>query len=77
MRHAYLITAHSNVELLKITFKLIDDERNDIYLLIDKKSKYYDQNVFFDLRMILKKSNLTVLPPINVNWGGTPKFLPR
>lgn len=37
-RHAYLIIAHGQWDLLFILMHLIDDERNDIYLHIDKKS---------------------------------------
>ena len=32
MKHAYLIMAHSQWELLEQLLKALDDERNDIYL---------------------------------------------
>ena len=38
-RHAYLIMAHNEWELLNTLLSLIDDERNDIFLHIDKKVK--------------------------------------
>ena len=41
-KHAYLIIAHSNFYVLEIALKLIDDERNDVYIHIDKKVKDFD-----------------------------------
>ncbi|RRK09135.1 glycosyl transferase, partial [Lactiplantibacillus garii] len=38
-KHAYLITAHHQFTLLCRLIKMIDDERNDIYIHIDKKAK--------------------------------------
>lgn len=31
-KHAYLIMAHNNFELLRVLVKLLDDKRNDIYI---------------------------------------------
>ena len=39
MKHAYLIIAHHEFEILKKLVQAIDDERNDIYIHIDKKVK--------------------------------------
>lgn len=38
MKHAYLIMAHGSWEILKTLVSMLDDERNDIFLHIDKKS---------------------------------------
>ena len=38
MKHAYLIMAHNEPEILKVLISMLDDPRNDIYLHIDKKS---------------------------------------
>ena len=38
-RHAYLIMAHNEWDLLNTLLSLIDDPRNDIFLHIDKKVK--------------------------------------
>lgn len=38
-KHAYLITAHNNWDILGKQIRLLDDERNDIYLMIDRKTK--------------------------------------
>lgn len=37
-KHAYLIVAHNNWNILDTQLKLIDNEKNDIFLFIDKKS---------------------------------------
>jgi len=39
MKHAYMIIAHTNFEQLQTLLDLLDDERNDIYLHIDKKAR--------------------------------------
>ena len=38
MKHAYLIMAHNEPEILKVLLSMLDDLRTDIYLHIDKKS---------------------------------------
>lgn len=42
MGHAYLVAAHHQMQLLQILLHLIDDERNEIYLHVDKKCKEKD-----------------------------------
>ena len=37
-KHAYLIMCHTNFDQLMRLLELLDDERNDIYLHIDKKA---------------------------------------
>lgn len=39
-RHAYLIMAHNEPQLLDALLKVLDDERNDIYLHIDAKAGF-------------------------------------
>ncbi len=65
LRHAYLILAHNEPKILQTLVEMIDDERNDIYIHIDKKS---DINQF--LPITVHHSNLTFTDRINVNWGG-------
>ena len=43
MKHAYLIMAHNEFNILEKIIKLIDDERNDIFVHIDENS--YDFNI--------------------------------
>ena len=66
-KHAYLIMAHDNFEVLEKLLQLIDDERNDIFLHIDKKVINFDFN---KLTEICKKSEIFFTSRINVNWGG-------
>ena len=63
MKHAYLILAHTEFELLKLLVSCLDDERNDIYVHIDKKVA-----VLPDLHT--EKAGLYVLENrIDVRWG--------
>ena len=40
-RHAYLIMAYNNWDLLKKLLILLDDERNDIFVHIDENQSHY------------------------------------
>lgn len=66
MKHAYLIMAHNQFYVLEILLKLIDDERNDIFLHIDKKVSNFDFDYF---KTILKKSNLYFTRRYDVRWA--------
>ncbi len=68
MKHAYLIMAHNNFYVLETLLKLLDDERNDIYIHIDKKVKNFD---FDKYKKLIKKSNITFINRINVKWGSS------
>ena len=39
MKHAYLILAHTEFELLQLLVQALDDPRNDIYVHFDKRVK--------------------------------------
>ena len=39
MKHAYLILAHHEPEVLQLLLTALDDARNDIFLHIDRRSK--------------------------------------
>ena len=66
-KHAYLIIAHNNFYILERLLKLIDDDRNDIYIHIDKKVKNFDFNYFNN---ICRKSTVKFIKRIKVYWGG-------
>jgi hypothetical protein len=66
-RHAYLITAHHQFEILEKLLILLDDPRNDIYIHIDSKVKEFDFDRFAG---ILKYSSIFFVPRIPVFWGG-------
>ncbi len=36
-KHAYLIMAHNNFDQLAMLCRLLNDERNDLYVMIDSK----------------------------------------
>ena len=65
--HAYLIIAHKCPDQIKMLLSQIDDERNDIYLLFDKKSDVMKLTTYdYDL----KYSKLHFVSPLKINWGG-------
>lgn len=66
MKHAYLIMAHNEPYILEKLLKLIDDERNDIYLHIDKKWKEFD---FEKFKKFVIKGHLYFTDRLDVKWG--------
>lgn len=66
-RHAYIILAHDEFELVSILLTSIDDFRNDIYIHIDAKSKGYDID---SLKNVVKNAKINICSEIKVNWGG-------
>ncbi len=67
MKHAYLIIAHNEPDVLKTLLLMLDDERNDIYLHVDVRAvELFNQ--FKDFQ--LKKGKLVILQNrIAVHWG--------
>lgn len=66
-KHAYLIIAHNDFYILEKLLMLLDDERNDIYIHIDKKVKSFNFEYF---QQICKKSQIKFIKRIKVYWGG-------
>lgn len=66
MRHAYLLITHEFTPILETLIRMIDDERNDIYVHIDKKVRnpYEDK-----IRVLVKKSKLFFVHRVRVYWG--------
>lgn len=65
VKHAYLIIAHNDIELLQVLVDMLDDERNDIYIHPDKKWVDFDERKLRTLR-----ANLFILPNrIKGYWG--------
>ena len=66
-KHAYLIMCHDHFPQLKILLSLLDDERNDIYVHVDKKAVFprplQDQ-------FQTKHASITWISRANVAWGG-------
>ena len=65
-KHAYLIMAHTQPELLKKLLQMLDNERNDIYLHIDSKAKDYPLD---EVAAVLKKSKCIFTERTDVKWG--------
>ncbi|RRD80254.1 glycosyl transferase [Alloprevotella sp. OH1205_COT-284] len=67
MKHAFLIMAHQEPEVLLALLRLLDDERNDIFLHIDRRAADLNKAVA-DLR--LEHARLfRVEPSAEVGWG--------
>ena len=63
-KHAYLIIAHDKIEILQFLLSSIDDDRNDIYVHIDRKASF-DGN-----QLIVNKSNLYLVKErLDARWG--------
>ncbi|BCJ96734.1 glycosyl transferase [Anaerocolumna cellulosilytica] len=66
MKHAFLIIAHNELEVLKALISLLDNRNNDLYIHMDKKFKTWNEN---ELKKCAKRSKIKVLSEISVNWG--------
>lgn len=65
-RHAYLIMAQDNPSQLSKLIHLLDDERNDIFVHIDKKSEAFPMEIFTSL---VKKSTLNIIDRKKCLWA--------
>lgn len=66
-KHAYLIIAHNEFDVLERLLSMLDYSENDIYLHIDKKVQQFDKHAF---QMCVKKSKLVILDNrVDVQWG--------
>lgn len=64
VKHAYCIIAHNEPDVLKFLVKAIDDDRNDIYILIDKKA---DIGLFSSISTI--SSRIYIYNDFKIYWG--------
>lgn len=64
MKHAYLIMAHGNWEILKKLLELLDDEKHDIFLHIDAM-----KTMPKECYNILKKSELVIIKSRKIYWA--------
>ena len=65
-KHAFLVMAYNEFTMLNKLLTELDDERNDIYLHIDKKTKYVD---FEEISSWVNRSNIIFVPRKKVYWG--------
>lgn len=63
MKHAYLILAHHEFELLQILLSSLDDKRNDIYIHFDNKVSEIPTLHLVHAKLIIVQDR------INVSWG--------
>lgn len=66
-KHAYLIMAHHQFEILEKTLQLLDDVRNDFFINIDSKTQSVD---FEALKSKVRYSKIFFIDRMSVNWGG-------
>ncbi len=66
-KHAYLVMAHHQFEILEKTLQMLDDSRNDFFIHIDKKAKNFDRKL---LESKVRKSKIFFVDRMKVNWGG-------
>ncbi len=58
--------AHNEFTMLKKLIQYLDDERNDIYLHIDKKTRYVNTA---EISSWARRSKLTFVPRMKIYWG--------
>ncbi len=67
MRHAFLIMAHQNFEILHKMILLLDDDMHDFYIHIDQKNKHFDKDM---LLQNVTKSKVYFVERKRIYWGG-------
>lgn len=65
-KHAMLIMAHNQFEILEKLMIQLDHERNDLYIHIDRKSRGFNSGYF---EHICQKSKVVFVPRMSVHWG--------
>ena len=66
MKHAYLIMAHNNMDILMKIVKLLDYKDNDIYIHVDKKCYDFNEK---KISNYVKKSNIYFVKRLDVRWS--------
>lgn len=65
VRHAYCLMTHKFDSILATLVRMIDDERNDIYVHIDRKSEDFSRKIY----KLVNKSNVFFVHRKTVVWG--------
>ena len=65
-KHAYLVMAHNEFHMLERLIRELDDVRNDIYIHIDKKTDYVDENM---IRSWAEHSGVFFIKRRKIYWG--------
>lgn len=64
-KHAYLVVAYNNWEVLNTQFRILDDFRNDIFLIVDSKSTDFDPCLLYKPL----NARMTLLPRRCIYWA--------
>lgn len=67
-KHAYLIIAHNQFNILKRLLRALDYKENDIFIHIDEKAGAIDCE---EIKSCVKESSIYFVDRMSVNWGGT------
>lgn len=65
-KHAYLIMTHNNFYILEKLLLLLDSEKHDIFVHVDKKVLDFP---FEKFEKLLKKSKLIFIPRMDIIWA--------
>lgn len=65
MKHAFLIIAHNEFEILSVLISMLDDENNDLFIHIDKKVREMPQLSSTKSRLVFTEER------IDVRWGAS------
>lgn len=65
MRHAFLIIAHNNFEILKYQLRILDGENSAFFIHIDKRANVSREK----LASVVKKADITFIPSKKIIWG--------
>ncbi len=74
MKHAYLIVANANFNVVETCLKLLDDKRNDIYISIDKKI-HATEHLKNRLKNCVEEAQVQTFDNFLTNWGGSTQLL--
>jgi hypothetical protein len=66
MKHAFLVMAHNNFEILHKTLQLLDSMDNDFFIHVDKKAVGFNCE---EILVGLKESNVYFIERTDVTWG--------
>ncbi|MGI6234288.1 MAG: beta-1,6-N-acetylglucosaminyltransferase [Christensenellales bacterium] len=67
MKHAFLIMAHDQLEMLKNTMEALDHEDNALFVHVDLKCSAFDEA---DFESICHLSSVTFIERRSLSWGG-------
>lgn len=65
-KHAYLMIAHNKWGRLQFLLEILNDPRNDFFLLVDAKAKDFDRPRF---KKKCPAKNIFFVDPVSIHWG--------